>query len=134
MTVASEKKCPALSYKISCSECHKVNNEWHIDRLLKDLAKFKAEQDFENGKIKYKLETRELPPKQVCWLYLLLLGFSVEEIQDKLKRQQLRADLSKTLFKYAQKITKKKLTIGHNLDFILNDLVIEKELLLRKNH
>ncbi|MGD1914400.1 MAG: hypothetical protein ACFB2X_27270 [Rivularia sp. (in: cyanobacteria)] len=107
--VALEKKCPALNYKMNCSECPKVNHEWHIDRILQDLAKAKAEQDFENGKIRDKLETKELSPKQLCWLYLLLLGFSVEEIQDKLNRQQLTADLSKTLFKYVYIITKKKI-------------------------
>ena len=49
--VALEKKCPALNYKMNCSECPKVNHEWHIDRILQDLAKAKAEQDFENGKL-----------------------------------------------------------------------------------
>lgn len=107
--VASEKKCPAFNYKAKCSDCPKVNEEWYIDRILTDLAKAKAEQDFENGKIINKLERKELSPKQVCWLYLLLLGFSVEEIQDKLNRQQLKADLSKTLFKYVYKITNKKI-------------------------
>ncbi len=107
--VVSEKKCPALSYEISCSDCYRVNSEWYIDKLLQDLAKVKAEQDFEDGKIRHKLETRELSPRQVCWLSLLLLGFSVEEIEEKIKRQQLGADLSKTLFKYAQKITSQKI-------------------------
>ena len=132
--VKLEKKCPVFSYKISCSECSKVNNEWYIDRLLKDLAKVKAEQDFEDGKIRDKLETRELSPHQTCWLYLLLFGFSVEDIEAKLKRRQLRPDLSRTLFKYAERITKKKLTTGHSLGFILKNLAIGKELLLRKSH
>ena len=106
--VVSEKKCPALNNKI-CSECPKVKNEWDIGRILQDFAKVKAKQDFDNGKIRDKVEKRELSPKQVCWLYLLLLGFSVEKIQDKLNRQKLTADLSKTLFKYAYIITKKKI-------------------------
>ncbi|NER27660.1 MAG: hypothetical protein F6J89_08495 [Symploca sp. SIO1C4] len=105
----SEKKCPALSYKISCHECLQVNSEWHLDRLLKDLAKVKAEQDFEDGKIRDKLEARELSVHQICWLCLLLFGFSVEEIEAKLKRRKLRADLSRTLFKYSERITGKKI-------------------------
>lgn len=123
--VSPEKECPAFSYPISCSECPMVNQEWHIDRLLQDFAKAKAQQDFEDGKIGLKLEMRELSPHQICWLFLLLFGFSVEEIEAKLRRRHLKADLSKTLFKYAQKITKKKLITGHSLDFILNVMAIE---------
>ncbi len=110
MTSSLESFCPILSNKKNlenqekCLECLEVEKEWDIDRLLQDL-----------NSLKEYFEGKKLTNKETCWLRMLLKGQDTDEISNKfyLSKNTVKSDLSRTLYKYVNELTGKK--IGHSL-------------------
>ncbi len=110
MTSSLENFCPVLSNKKNlenqekCLECLEVEKEWDIDKLLQDL-----------NTLKEYVECKKLTDREICWLRLLLKGQDTDEISNKfyLSKNTVKSDLSRTLYKYVNELTGKK--INHPL-------------------
>lgn len=88
-----EKPCPVLRQKKVCSECPKAEQQWFVDKLLKDLAD----------------QQKPLTPTEQCWLLLLLQGLCPVQIASRLNyRQNLRSEFSKSIYRYVASLTNRE--------------------------
>lgn len=111
------KRCPASNNQHHCRECPVVEEQWHLQRLLNDMAWAKGVQEYiGDGEIsdadiqQLKIQPQPLTPKEVCWFCLLLQGVSSEQIAERFNisyKSTVRPALSKTLYKYVKRLTNK---------------------------
>lgn len=137
MTSSSEKLCPALKNKKICLECPEVEQEWHINKLLEEMAFAKGfikkypyweptEEEFPNLKV----ESKNLNDNEICSLFLLLKGWDTENISNKFYRNNLKSEFSKGLYKYIKKLTGKKITNWAQVRFYLEQAGFRKRYLV----
>lgn len=104
MIYNSDQTCPKSN--TPCNNFPQVEREWDMSRLLEDLNHAKTEclsSQVTSAEIK------KLTPTEICWLHLLLFGLNFSEIAGKLSRTSPRSELSRTLYKYIETLTGKKI-------------------------
>lgn len=94
MTSSSSLVCPYSSHPIDCKECVKVEKQWDLKKLVEDLSKSKCSS---------------LTKSEICWLRLLIYGFSPEEIAQKLSitNSHIKSALSTSIYRYVENMTER---------------------------
>lgn len=116
MIYNSDQTCPKSN--TPCNNCPQVGREWDMSRLLEDLNHAKTEclSSQVNS-----IEVKNLTPTEVCWLRLLLFGLNPTEIAHKLSSTSPRSELSRTLYKYIETLTKKQIKNWARVRLYLED-------------
>lgn len=104
MIYNSDLTCPKSNFP--CNNCPQVVRKWDMSRLLEDLERAKTE--YFSSKVN-SAEIKRLTPTEICWLHLLLFGLNPNEIARQLSRSSPRSELSRTLYKYIETLTEKKI-------------------------
>ncbi len=125
----TSKICPILRRQQreiqTCFDCPKVKQNWHLNRLLTDLAEAKGiKYANDSGEIHFQkeIEPRELSPSEICKLSLVLSGIDVQQID---KHFEFRANSTSQIFsrsinKYISYLVDKKVNHWACIPFYLN--------------
>ncbi len=105
MTYTSDWTCPTSNSP--CNNCPQVVRKWDMYRLLEDLARAKTEYLLTGVS---NAELRRLTKAETCWLHLLLFGLNPDEIARHLSRSNLRPELAKSIYKYVEIMTGRKIS------------------------
>lgn len=114
----SDKICKTSKPNQWCVECPKIEQEWHIDKILSDLSLAKGvfiffgdedvtKEDIADAKVK----GVELTNAEQCWLFLLLLGFDLQKIAQYLRKKEntIKSGLTRSIYKYVKRMTGKNI-------------------------
>ena len=117
MSQTETKQCD-VAPKLLCVICPQAQRDWDLDRLFTDLECVLCLQDEYESINKVPAEAwrsaqrkgKKLKSKEKCWLCLLLQGYDVKEIENYLYLDNIKGDLSRSIYKWVSFLADKKVS------------------------